>query len=146
MRGRRLDSIRELTGKGRTKTPARHRLSSAAESAAGAACVSFHSKCKVLGKHSDTVQHFKGPCLRSFPWNFLGPHREGPSLCEKSSVSSGWDKKGPCSRPVLIRITGGPHEPAKNISSPFRREKGCNYDISQRRLLWRAYRAALRSL
>ena len=34
--------------------------------------VSFHSKCKVLGKHSDTVQHFKGPCLRSFPWNFLG--------------------------------------------------------------------------
>jgi len=40
--------------------------------------VSFHSKCKVLGKHSDTVQHFKGPCRRSFPWNFLGPHREGP--------------------------------------------------------------------
>lgn len=30
-------SIRELTGNGRTKTPARHRLSSAAESAAGAA-------------------------------------------------------------------------------------------------------------
>ena len=48
------------------------------------ACVSFHSKCKVLGKHSDTVQHFKGPCRRSFPWNFLGPHREGaPPYAEK---------------------------------------------------------------
>ena len=46
--------------------------------------VSFHSKCKVLGKHSDTVQHFKGPCRRSFPWNFLGPHREGaPPYAEK---------------------------------------------------------------
>ena len=34
--------------------------------------VSFHSKCKVLGQRSDTVQQFREPGQRSVPRFFLG--------------------------------------------------------------------------
>ena len=47
--------------------------------------VSFHSKCKVLGQRSDTVQQFREPGQRSVPRFFRGPHREGraPPYAEK---------------------------------------------------------------
>nr|DAO17944.1 MAG TPA: hypothetical protein [Caudoviricetes sp.] len=57
------------------------------------------------------------------PLEFFGGRIGGaPSLCGKNSVSTGWNKKGPCCNPVLTttkRFTGERHEPEENISSPF---------------------------
>ena len=64
--------------------------------------VSFHSKCKVWGQCSDMVQQFKEPCQRSVPRIFRGRIGGAPLPMRKSSASMGWNKKGPCSNPVLL--------------------------------------------
>ena len=64
--------------------------------------VSFHSKCKVLGNTLIRFSNLGNQVSPVFP-DFLGDRiGRGTSLCRKSSVSTGWNKNGPCSNPVLL--------------------------------------------